>query len=256
MSAASSNPEENESGGMRFAILIPNYNHKESIARLLDELAEYRLPCVIVNDGSDEETCRVLEEQSRLRDWVTIVNRCKRGGKGAAVMQGLLHLQRAGFTHAIQLDADGQHNPTDAARFLKEAINDPGALILGKPKFGADVPKSRLVGRQLSRVLVWAETLSFAIADPLLGYRIYPLQATVRVFNNSRVGLGMDFDPEIAVRLYWAGVPVRNVQTRVIYPNKGLSHFRMVKDNALMVWLHLRLLLSGLCRVRLLLRKV
>jgi 1-acyl-sn-glycerol-3-phosphate acyltransferase len=223
------------------AILIPNHNHKEEIRALLDRLAPFGIDCLIVDDGSEPMTQRVLEDQAARRSWVKVLRRPQQGGKGAAVIDGLRHLRAAGYTHAVQMDADGQHHSADLPKFLHEAQTNPDALILGTPTYGPDVPRVRLIGRQISRVLVWFETFSFAISDPLLGYRVYPLSETVPLIERRTMGQRMDFDPEIAVRLKWSGVPVRNVRTRVCYPENGHSNFRMVADNISMVALHFRL---------------
>jgi glycosyltransferase involved in cell wall biosynthesis len=209
---------------------------------LLDRLAAAQIPCLIVDDGSNSDTRRILEGEAEHRgDWVMLLRRESQGGKGAAVMDGLRALHRAGFTHALQVDADGQHDTGDVQKFLAESRHFPRALILGRPVYGPDVPKVRLAGRQLSRVLVWFETLSFDIADPLMGYRVYPLQDTVELIDKHRVGPRMDFDPEIAVRLKWRGLPVRNIATAVSYPQGVHSNFRMIADNVGMVRLHVRL---------------
>jgi glycosyltransferase involved in cell wall biosynthesis len=239
----------------RFSLLIPNFNHKETIASLLDRLMVHRLPCLIVNDGSDAQTCRILEQQQSMRDWVKVLHLPKQRGKGGAVLAGLFHLHESGFTHAVQLDADGQHDPDDVPKFLQQAEAHPAALILGRPVYNPDAPKSRIIGRQISRFWVWVETLSLDIADPMLGYRVYPIGATVAVARQHRLGTRMDFDPEIAVRLHWTGTPVRNIQTRIEYPNGGRSHFLMVKDNTLISWLHTRLFFGMLIRLPKLLAK-
>jgi glycosyltransferase involved in cell wall biosynthesis len=239
----------------RFSLLIPNFNHKETIASLLDRLAVHQLPCLIVNDGSDAETRGVLEQQESVRDWVKVLHLPKQRGKGGAVLAGLFHLHEAGYTHAVQLDADGQHDPDDVPKFLQQAEAHPSALILGRPVYNPDAPKSRIIGRQISRCWVWIETLSFDIADPMLGYRVYPIGATVAVARRHRLGTRMDFDPEIAVRLYWEGTSVRNIQTRIEYPKGGRSHFLMFKDNTLISWLHTRLFFGMLIRLPRLLAK-
>ena len=225
----------------RPVVLIPNHNHKETIEALLERLAPYEIDCLIVDDGSEPQTQLVLEAAASKRAWVQLLRRQQRGGKGAAVMDGLRRLEAAGYTHAVQMDADGQHETEDLDRFLSEARARPEALILGTPKYGPEVPRVRLMGRQISRVLVWIETFSFAISDPLLGFRVYPLKETVVVLNEVRLGRRMDFDPEIAVRLKWRGLPIKNIPTRVIYPPGGHSNFAMVRDNLLMVFLHVRL---------------
>jgi len=239
----------------RFSLLIPNYNHKETIAGLLDRLAVHRLPCLIVNDGSNVETRRILDLQEGARDWVKVLHLPRQHGKGGAVLAGLLHLHEGGFTHAIQLDADGQHDPDDVPKFLRQSETQPTALVLGQPLYNSSAPASRLIGRQITRCWVWIETLSFDIADPMTGYRVYPIGSTVAIARRHRLGNRMDFDPEIAVRLHWAGTPVKNVPTRIEYPKGGRSNFLMVRDNLLISWLHTRLFFGMLARLPRLLAK-
>lgn len=235
-------------------ILIPIYNHKDTLGTVLDQVAPFRLPCLIVNDGSDTATRRTLDEQEQQRTWVHILHLSCHSGKGKAVQTGLLQARERGYSHALQIDADGQHNVQDIPTFLGEATAYPTALILGKPRFGTDAPRSRVLGRKISRFWVRIETLSGAIDDPLCGFRVYPLSSAGALINRTPLGAGMEFDTEIAVRLYWAGVPIRNVATTVIYPENGLSHFRVGRDNLRISWLHTRLCLGTLFRLPRLLR--
>lgn len=235
-------------------LLIPIYNHKDTIGAVLEQAASFRLPCIIVNDGSDLATRRSLEDQEKQRKWVQILHLARHAGKGKAVQAGLLHASDMGYSHAVLIDADGQHNVRDIPRFLGEAAAHPTALILGNPLFGEDAPRSRVVGRKISHFWVGVETLSRAMGDSLCGFRVYPVAAAVALIAQAPLGAGMEFDTEIAVRLYWAGVPVRNVETAVIYPKNGLSHFRVVRDNLRIGWLHTRLCAGTLFRLPRLLR--
>ncbi len=239
---------------MKPCIVIPIYNNHDTIGDVVDRLAHVQVPCIVVNDGSNEQTRQVLRELEESRSWVEVVHRDDNGGKGAAVKTGLLHASSQGFSHALQVDADGQHQLEDVPAFLQEAREHRDALVLGAPVFGSDVPKSRLYGRMISRFWVWVETLSKAIKDPLFGFRVYPLQSAQALLASTRMGDRMDFDPEIAVRMYWHGVPIRNLDTEVIYPEDGISNFKMVADNLRISWLHTRLVLGMLLRIPRLLR--
>jgi len=234
---------------MKPCLLIPIYNNKDTIAAVLAELAPYHLPCIIIDDGSDATTRQVIDHEAAQYAWVQVIHHEHNGGKGQAVITGFFAASDKGYTHAIQIDADGQHNAHDIDRFLTEARAHPDALILGKPLFGPEVPRARYLGRKISQWCVWAETLSCAIGDPLFGFRLYPLAAAVALLKRTRVGTRMDFDPDIAVRLYWAGVAIRNVETRVVYPEGGVSHFRMGRDNVRISWMHTRLLAGMLVRI-------
>ncbi|OSM49757.1 acyltransferase, partial [Aeromonas salmonicida subsp. salmonicida] len=146
-----------------------------------------------------------------------------------------------GFSHALQVDADGQHDLADIPALLAEAHRDPEALISGRPVYDDSVPKGRLYGRYITHVWVWIETLSFTIKDSMCGFRVYPLAASCALLEQVALGRRMDFDTEVMVRLHWAGVAVRFVPTRVIYPADGSSHFQLWRDNRDISWMHTRL---------------
>ena len=215
----------------------------------MSSLEPYGLHCFVIDDGSDAATRAVLDAIEARHPWVEVFHRERNGGRGAALKTGYRLAARAGFSHAIQLDADGQHDAADVKRFLEEIARDPDALILGSPIFDASAPKSRLYGRQLSRAMVWLSTLSFDITDPLCGFRAIPLAETVALIDSAPTGDAMEFDPELVIRLHWRGLRIRNLPTRVVYRPGGLSHFDMIGDNARMTWVYTRSLGGMLVRL-------
>jgi glycosyltransferase involved in cell wall biosynthesis len=233
--------------------LIPIYNHKDTIAETVRAMRAHDLPVVIVDDGSNEATRIVLDTLAAGEPAVTLIRLPRNGGKGNALTAGLIAARDAGYTHALQIDADGQHNAGDAPRFLAAGRSEPHALVCGQPIYDESVPRARLYGRYVTHVCVWLETLSFTLRDSMCGYRLYPLEATCAEIDRAPLPARMDFDTEVAVRLIWRGVPVRNLPTRVIYPENGLSHFRMLHDNLRISAMHTRLLLGMLPRAPMLL---
>ena len=232
--------------------VIPIYNHKDTIAATARALRAHGLPVLVVDDGSDAPTRAVLDALAA-EEGIRLLRLPENQGKGRALTAGLLAAHEAGHTHALQIDADGQHDVADVPRFLAEAQADPRAMVCGKPVYDDSVPRARLYGRYVTHFFVWVETLSLAIQDSMCGYRLYPLAPTRAEIARKPLPARMDFDTEIAVRLYWRGVPVRNLPTRVIYPENGLSHFRMWRDNLRISAMHTRLLLGMLPRIPLLL---
>jgi glycosyltransferase involved in cell wall biosynthesis len=230
-------------------VLIPIYNHASTIEAVLASLEPLGLTCIIVDDGSDGRTQEVLASVTARYRWIRLIRQAPNAGKGMALTNGFRHAEVAGYTHAVQIDADGQHHTEDIGRFLEAATAHPEALILGKPVFSDDVPSSRYFGRKLSVWCACAETLSCDIGDPLFGFRVYPLASAVAVGRRYRLGSRMDFDPEIAVRMYWAGVPIHNLETPVRYPPGGVSHFRLLRDNVRISWMHTRLLIGMVFRL-------
>jgi len=237
-------------------VIIPVYNHPEAIVHVVGQLKPFGLPCFLVNDGSSTQCSAVLRRIAiQEKDWMTLHERAQNGGKGAAVMDGLQLAIADGFSHAIQIDADGQHQLADLGRFLTASALHPDKLILGKPRFDATVPKKRLYGRQFTNLWIRINTLSLAIADGMCGFRCYPLAAVDQLLKSVQLGMRMDFDIEIVVRLYWQGVDVINIETEVRYPLDGISHFQMLQDNLLISRKHAQLFFGMLWRLpRLLLR--
>lgn len=235
--------------------IVPVYNHGATVGATVTALARHGLPIYLVDDGSEAITATVLDRLAASVTLVCLVRRPANGGKGAAVMSGMRAAFADGMSHALQVDADGQHDLADIPGFLAAARAQPEALICGVPQYDASVPKGRLYGRYATHIWVWIETLSFAIKDSMCGFRVYPLAPTQRLIDEVRLGRRMDFDIEVLVRLLWRGVRIVNRPTRVIYPEGGISHFQAWRDNLRISWLHTRLFFGMLVRLPLLLTR-
>lgn len=243
---------------MKLIVTIPVYNHGAAIGSVVAAVRRHDLPVLLIDDGS-EPACaaRIVELATLEPDAVRAIRLAPNQGKGAAMMAGFREAARLGFTHALQIDADGQHDANDIPRFVQRAAEHPHAVICGVPIYDDSVPKARLYGRYLTHVWVWINTLSFAIVDSMCGFRIYPLPATLAVIEQGRIGSRMDFDTEILVRLYWRGVAVVNEKTRVRYPEDGISHFRPWQDNVAISKMHARLFFGMLWQLpRILWRRI
>lgn len=238
-------------------ITIPVYNHEHGLATMLDALAACGAPCLLVDDGSNEACAAALRQMAANHSsWLSLERLPVNGGKGAALIAGFAWAARHGYTHALQIDADGQHSASDIPRFLGVAREHPQALVLGYPVYDHTVPRARLIGRYATHIWVWINTLSFTIKDGMCGFRVYPLGPVNALLRRVQVGRRMDFDVEIAVRLLWQGVQVINLPTPVRYPADGVSHFKVWRDNAQISWMHTRLFFGMVWRLpRLLWRK-
>ena len=237
--------------------VVPVYNHPATIGAVTRHVLAHGLRCILVDDGSEPGCAQVLDKLAAAHARVTLVRLPVNQGKGAAMAAGFRAAAAAGHTHALQIDADGQHACADIPKFLQRARQHPDAVIAGCPVYDASVPRGRLYGRYATHIWVWINTLSFDIRDSMCGFRLYPLASVLPLLDRARIGQRMDFDSDIIVRLHWRGVPVVNQPTRVTYPRDGISHFRMFRDNVRISWMHTRLFAGMLCRSPLLLwRKV
>ena len=226
-------------------VLIPSYNPGlRLLATVREALACWR-PVWVVVDGSTDGSEAAVDEEARIEPGLRVIVRPRNGGKGAAVLTGAEAALAAGFTHALVMDADGQHPADRIADFMAASAATPAALVLGRPVFGPEAPLARLQGRKLSIALVRFEISGRGIDDPLFGFRVYPLMALGRVLQATGRGRRYDFDAEAAVRLVWAGTPTLNLPAQCRYlsaADGGVSHFHYVRDNLRMVWLHTRLI--------------
>lgn len=226
-------------------VLIPSYNPGPRLLATVAAVLEHWSPVWVVDDGSTDESTAAAQALAARDPRVRVIVRARNGGKGAAVATGVEAARAAGFTHVLTLDADGQHPVDHIGPFMAASQANPAALVLGRPVFGPEVPLERLHGRKLSVGLARLEILGAGIDDPLFGFRVYPAAPLQQALASTRRARGFDFDPEIAVRMFWAGVPTLNLPAPCRYFSRaegGVSHFNYLRDNLKLIWLHTRLL--------------
>lgn len=229
--------------------VIPVFNHHACLEQIVTTLLANHLPCILVDDGSDAATKQVLTKLATQHPSVDCITLPRNAGKGVAAMTGIARAGERGFSHALQVDADGQHDLNDVPTMLALAEQHPGKLISGVPVYDDTVPAVRFYGRYLTHALIWLDTLSLSLRDSMCGFRVYPVAPSLALAGRVKIGPRMDFDTDIMTRLYWAGTESLFLPTRVRYPQDGISHFRMLRDNMRMTWLHIRLFLGMLPRI-------
>jgi hypothetical protein len=240
-------------------VLIPSYNSGALVLRTAREALAQWAPVWVVVDGSTDGTGAQLQAlaatEPNLRVLLLPVNR----GKGAAVLHGLQEARRLGYTHALTMDADGQHPASHIRDFMAASQRAPEAMVLGVPQFDASAPALRRRGRRISNWWANLETLGAGVQDSLFGFRVYPIAPLIEVMQARHFMRRFDFDPEAAVRLVWAGVPPLNLAAPVRYltpAEGGVSHFNYLRDNVLLTGMHVRLMAEFVLRLpQLLLRR-
>ena len=234
-------------------VVVPHYNHDQLLEAVIGELQKLSIPLILVDDGSSDASFTKVQSLVDNTSWIELLRHPVNRGKGAAVSTGLRHARLADFSHAVQIDADGQHNIDDVPRIMELAQEFPAAIVSGLPQFDHEIPKSRYYGRMLTHTLIMLETLSLRVRDAMCGFRVYPLASIDRLFDRYYLGPRMDFDVEMLVKADWAGIEIRYLPTPVTYPESGISHFNYVRDNVDITRMHLRLLAGMLPRLPLLL---
>jgi uncharacterized protein (DUF2062 family) len=157
-----------------------------------------------------------------------IVRLEKNFGKGAALRAGFARANELGFSHAITMDADGQHFTEDLPKFLDVAQAQPTALVVGmRDLAAAGCPRHRQRSNAVSNFWFWVAT-GIRLRDTQCGFRCYPLALTKSLWIKSE---RYAFELEFLVRAAWVGTPIVAVPVKCTYA-AGLrnSHFRPVVD--------------------------
>ncbi|KRI00789.1 glycosyltransferase family 2 protein [Curvibacter sp. PAE-UM] len=237
-------------------VLIPSYNTGPKVLETVQEALHHWAPVWVVVDGSTDGTGAQLQALAAQEPDLKVMVLAQNQGKGAAVLHGLALAEAAGYTHVLTMDSDGQHPAQLIPAFMQASGDDVCRMVLGKPVFAADAPALRVQGRKVSNAWANLETLWMGIGDSLYGFRVYPVSPLLKIMRGQRWMRRFDFDIEAAVRLCWAGVWPLNIDAPVKYlrPEEGgVSHFNYLRDNALLTWMHTRLMLGFALRLPLLL---
>ncbi len=237
-------------------VLVPSFNAGRVLASTVRAARRCWNPVWVVLDGSTDDSGEVAAALAREDDGIVVLTLPRNRGKGAAVLHGIGAARAAGFTHALTMDSDGQHPADRIGAFMAASLAAPDAMVLGKPVFADDAPALRVQGRRISNWWARLETLCFdersGIGDSLFGFRVYPIAPLIETMEKTRWMRRFDFDPEAVVRLAWRGVPPVNVEAPVRYLDAaegGVSHFHYGRDNALLSWMHLRLMCGFVVRL-------
>lgn len=241
-------------------VLIPSYNTGKKVYDTVREARTQWDPVWVIVDGSTDGTTNGLLAMSREDDGLRVLINPHNQGKGTAILNGLNMAEKQGYTHALCMDADGQHPAQLIGKFMAISQRTPSAMVLGVPIFDASAPSLRVKGRKISNWWANLETLWSGIGDSLYGFRVYPIEPLSTIMHSQRWMRRFDFDPEAVVRLCWRGVHPINMPAPVKYLSAaegGVSHFNYWRDNALLTWMHLRLMIEFTLRLpQLMIRKL
>lgn len=229
--------------------VVPVYNHSKTASVVVEALTQKGLHVIIVDDGGSAEANRELQDIINQFQNCSLIVLEENQGKGGAVMAGLLEAYSNGYTHGLQVDADGQHDLNNIDTFVHNSQANSEYLIGGFPTYDESVPTARKIGRKLTTSCVWLETLSKDIKDAMCGFRIYPLESTCNLINKTKLKRRMDFDIDIIVRLHWMGVKMSFLPIDVVYPEDGHSNFRMIRDNVAISKIHTLLIIGMIFRL-------
>lgn len=233
--------------GFRPAVLIPTFNNAGTLAEVLAAVTALGLAVIVVDDGSTDTTPDILKLWSSPAPETarTVIRHSVNRGKSDALRTGFAVAAKAGFTHAVTIDSDGQHDPAQIPALLEAARASPTALILGvRSEQIENCPPGSLRARRVANALTALEC-GLRLTDTQCGLRVYPLGLVAAVACRTR---RYGYEAEIIPRAAWAGCPIKEVPIDCVYfpPERRVSHFQPWRDSLRQLGMHAGLILRAL----------
>ncbi len=222
---------------MKFCVIIPCYNHSESLNGVLDRIGE-NLHSIIVDDGSDMPVC-IGDRKA------TLLRHSKNLGKAQALKAGFAQARKEGYTHVITIDADGQHPPKYLPKIIDASLCNPDKIIIAARNFdNSNIPFRRKAMNKFSNFWFRVETGKI-VNDTQCGFRCYPLDVLEKL--DLRLG-GFVFEVELLVKAAWSGVDFFEVPIPAVYSKEILSksHYRPFLDTMRFSAMNTRLFFASL----------
>ncbi|MBL9141119.1 MAG: glycosyltransferase family 2 protein, partial [Phycisphaerae bacterium] len=216
----------------RVVAIVPLYNHAESVVDVLKAIHAQGLEAIVVDDGStdggDGEVSRWMLDAG---SGGHLIRTARNRGKAAALLTAFRAARDLGATHAITVDADGQHDCTRIPEFIRAAQSAPigRVLVLGNRRpIPTSYPLARLTGRMLSGLAI-RSACGAVVGDAACGMRLYSLDAALEV---RCLGGRYAWEEEMIIRSAWSGTQLAQVEIPVIYHAAGStrSHYRFGRD--------------------------
>lgn len=209
----------------KFAVIIPVYNHENTVVAIINETLKFNMSVIVVDDGSTDST----HANMMTLKGIHLLRHEENRGKGAAILTGFAEAFKVA-DWAITIDADGQHNPADILQLIRAVPKDKRPVVVGTRRgmTGKNVPWTSRFGRKFSNFWVLLSG-GPRMLDSQCGFRIYPLPETM---NLNVVARRYQFEVEVLVKAKWNGIPVIETPISVNYAAGGrrISHFRPFVD--------------------------
>jgi len=218
-----------------FVVLVPAHNESTRIGAVITA-ALRRLPVLVVDDGSTDDTAGVAEGAG-----ATVIVQAPNQGKGAALRAGFRWAIEHEIEAVVTLDGDGQHDPAEIPGFLgayarRTVGGDPTELIVGQRHFSA-MPPVRRMANVLGTVVLSA-ALGRWIPDNQSGYRLIGRRLMNAMLDSREDGFALEVEMiAVCLREGWPinWVPIRTIyadETSHISPGRHLREFLDVTRRA------------------------
>ncbi|MDR0303999.1 MAG: DUF2062 domain-containing protein [Chitinispirillales bacterium] len=217
----------------KFCVIIPVFNNEKTIKSVVCESQNYIEKVIVIDDGSTDRTSQIIDEIPNIVVHKFPQNR----GKGAAIQKGFEIALKNGFSHAITLDADGQHFPQWIEIAINECEEKPENLFVAARTgeiIGEFAPKKNIFARKFGNLWIKIYT-GFSLSDTQSGFRVYPIKKMKNIkFKTNR----FEFEQEVLVKSAWAGIKLTEFSIPQFYQsqNERISHYRVFRDSIRISW--------------------
>lgn len=156
---------------MKIIAVIPAYNEEKNLEPLITKIKHLAaaIDIVVVNDASSDQTHAVAETLG-----VRVIDLPINMGIGGAVQTGYIYAHRNDYDIAIQIDGDGQHDPSGIPELIAPVIDQRADMVIGSRFLKLDGFQSyffRRIGIRIIRSLLWLVT-GRSFSDPTSGLRV------------------------------------------------------------------------------------
>jgi glycosyltransferase involved in cell wall biosynthesis len=204
---------------MRYLVAIPVYNEAKTLATVLRQVREYANDILVVDDGSTDDTPRLLEAEKG----ISVIRHIDNRGYGQSLIDAFRFATARDYDWLITMDCDEQHEPAWIP-FFQEAASQDDADIISGSRYLQPLPGSskapvdrRAINQKMTEML--NETLGLRITDAFCGFKAYRVSA-LRKLNINVPGYGMPI--QFWVQAARQGLRIAEIPVRLIYndPNR------------------------------------
>lgn len=165
---------------MRTVAVVPAYNEASTIGSVIERTSEHVDKVVVVDDGSTDETAEIAREYG-----ATVITHAINTGVGGAVRTGYLYAIRHDYDFVVQVDADGQHDPSYIPKLLETARDND--MVIGSRYLNESYKEYSLVRNLGIRFFTWVVNVvgGVEITDVTSGYRVYRVDRLREILHRS-----------------------------------------------------------------------
>ena len=186
---------------MKLSIVIPCFNEEKTISKVIDKilkLSEIDKEIIIINDGSTDNTRKILDDLKNRSQIISIHNHDKNEGKGAALKTGF---GKSNGDIILVQDADLEYDPNDYQKLIQPFYKTDAQIVYGSRFMGGDYVRLHYFWHFIANKLLTTMTNIFTnlnMTDMETGYKVFKKDCLQNIQLEER---GFGVEPELTIKL-------------------------------------------------------